>query len=417
MNVPFKPAHSPFGGSVAARILRCTASPKLIERVPAYLRKSSAYANRGLALHVATARLIERECSLDDLVGATIDNYTITRDDVENSLRPALAYAEALLDAPGAEYYLEHRVVFPGVADTFGTTDLLVRIGGTIHVIDFKFGSGVRVLALIPDGDEDVVNAQLLFYAAAARHSLPEFFAGVDNITLSILQPVVSVDPDAEMVSSVEITAAEIDEFIALYCAACAEALAESPRLARGVWCKFCAAKPICPLFTAPLLDLAQFAVPTPPAGANTAMFVPPSKDAYLQALAAGLDLVDAIRDIGKALHDQAKRALDNGDPVPGYALTAGRAARQWRDEQAVVGALIDLGFDRADVVAEAMRSPHQIELRAKARGLKIPPEFIVSARSGTSLVRAENARVPGPPSRDEIVRTFVAALAIFQTS
>ena len=73
-------------------------------------------------------------------------------------------------------------------------------------MVDFKFGAGVRVLALYPDGDEDVVNAQLMFYAAAARHSLPEFFAGVDNIVLTILQPV-SIEPDAEMVSSVAVNA------------------------------------------------------------------------------------------------------------------------------------------------------------------------------------------------------------------
>ena len=97
-------------------------------------------------------------------------------DDVENALRPAYAYVDALLDTPGAEYYLEQRVDFPTIPGAFGTADLLVRIGATVHVIDFKFGAGVRVLALYPDGDEDVINAQLLFYAAAARHSLPEIF-------------------------------------------------------------------------------------------------------------------------------------------------------------------------------------------------------------------------------------------------
>ena len=178
----------------------------------------------------------------------------------------------------------------------------IVRIGNTIYVIDFKFGAGVRVLALYPDGDEDVINAQLLFYAAAARHSLPEFFAGVDNIVLTILQPL-SIEPDAEMVSSVAVTHAELDEFIAVYRAACEEALSEAPRLERGAWCRFCAAKPICPAHTGPLLDLAQFVVPTPPA--------PPSKEAYLQLLAAGLNLVDAVKDIRTALHDQAKRALE----------------------------------------------------------------------------------------------------------
>ena len=210
---------------------------------------------------------------------------------------------------PGLSIYLEHRVVFPTIAGAFGTADLIVRIGATFYVVDFKFGAGVRVLALYPDGDEDVINAQLLFYAAAARHTLPEFFAGVDNIVLTIVQPL-SIELDAEMVSSVAVTHAELDEFIAVYRAACEEALSPAPRLERGAWCRFCAAKPICPAHTGPLLDLAQFVVPTPPPRRL-------DKAAYLQALAAGLDLVDAIKDIRTALHDQAKRALENGDTCP----------------------------------------------------------------------------------------------------
>ena len=79
----------------------------------------------------------------------------------------------------------------------------------------------------------------------------------------------------------------------------------------------------------------------------------PATKDAYLQVLADGLDLVDAIKDIGKALHDQAKAALENGDHVPGYALSAGRAERHWRDEDAAIGALVRLGFARGDVLVE----------------------------------------------------------------
>ena len=104
-----------------------------------------------------------------------------------------------------------------------------------------------------------------------------------------------------------------------------------------------------------------------------------PSKEAYLQLLAVGLNLVDAVKDISTALHDQAKRALENGDLVPGYALSAGRAERHWHDESAAIAALTGLGLTRDDVVAETMRSPKQVELRAKARGLKVPKEFIVS--------------------------------------
>jgi hypothetical protein len=396
------PAHSPFGGSVATRVLRCPASVKLVANVPAHLRKSSVYADRGTACHTAMALLLENEGSFDDLVGATIGNYTFTRDDIENALRPAYAYADALLSTPGAEYYLEQRVEFPTIAGAFGTADLLVRIGNVIHVVDFKFGSGVRVLALYPDGEEDVINGQLLFYAAAARHSLTEFFAGVEDIVLTILQPM-SIELDAEMVSTVPVTNAELDAFIALYGAACAEAFTGAPRLERGVHCRFCPARPICPAHTGPLLDLAQLTMPTPAASD------------YLQLLAAGLNLVDAVKDISNALHDQAKRALKNGDLVPGYGLSSGRTVRHWRDdERTAVAALERLGLSRDDIIAEAMRSPKQVELRAKTRGLKVPSEFIVSHPSGVALVRSENARAP-ILGRSDLVRVFSEALAAFQ--
>ena len=307
MNAPLKPVHSVFGGSVAARVLHCSASVGLVAKVPENLRRSSAHAGRGSALHSVMVPLIERECSLAEIVGEKIDSYVITHDDAENALRPVLAHVDALLDQPGAEYFPEHRVVLPDVFGAFGTCDLLVRVGDTIHVIDYKFGAGVRVLALYPDGADDVINAQLLFYAAAARYSLPEFFAGVDNIVLTILQPQ-SIEPDAEMVSTVQVTHAELDAFIAIYRAACEHALSEAPRLERGAWCRFCAAKPICPEHTKPLLDLGWFAELTP-ALADGAL-VAPSKEAYLQLLADGLNFFEAVKELRTTLHDQAKRAL-----------------------------------------------------------------------------------------------------------
>jgi hypothetical protein len=403
MNAPLEPVHSRFGGSVARRVLHCPAFVGLVEKVPAHLRRSSAYADRGTALHAAMALLLdENPPAIDDLAGRTFGDYVLTSDDVENALRPAYAYVDTLLNAPGAEFYLEHRVVFPTVAGAYGTADLVVRIGNTVHVVDYKFGSGIRVLALYPDGDEDVINAQPLFYAAGARYSTPKFFAGVNTFVLTILQPQ-SIEPDAEMVSTVQVTHAELDEFIAVYRAACAEALSEAPRLERGDWCRFCAAKPICPEFTKPLLDFAELTLPAP------------AQPDYLQVLAHILTLVDAAKDIGKAAHDQAKRALENGDQVPGYALSAGRAERHWRDdEHTAIAALERLGLRRDDIIVEAMRSPKQVELRAKARGLKVPSEFIVPTRSGTSLTRVENTNAP-VPGRSEIVRSFSEALKAFQ--
>jgi hypothetical protein len=406
MNAPAEPAHSRFGGSIAARILGCPASVRRVEEVPEYLRRSSAYAERGTALHASMVLLLDNDPpSLESFAGKTFNGYIITSDDVEIALRPAYAYAAALIDTPGAEYYLEQRVKFPSIDDPFGTADLIVRTGSTIHLIDFKFGA-LPVRALYPDGAEDILNAQLMFYAAAARHSLPAFFADVKNIVLVIVQPA-SIELDAEPISSAEITHAELDEFVAVYRAACIEALSDAPRLQRGTWCRFCPARPVCPAHTAPLLNLAQLVLPTPPLGGAS----PPAKAAYLQALADGLALFDAVKDIGTALREQAKAALENADIVAGYALTAGRAERHWRDDESTtIAALTSLGLTRDDVVAEELRSPKQVETRAKARRLKVPPELIVSHRSGVSLVRSENAHAPmrGP---GEIAQLFSAAL------
>jgi hypothetical protein len=420
MNAPLlvTPAHSKFGGSNADRIFHCRASVKLIEQVPDYLRRSTVYAQRGTALHEVMALLLaDVGLSLESFIGKTFGDYEITIDDVENALRPALAYVNPLLDTPGAEFYVEYRVTFPGIAGAFGTLDLLIRIDRTVYLVDFKFGSGVRVRALCPADDDptvDVLNAQLMFYIVAARHTNPEFFAGVDNIILTILQPM-SIEPDTEMVSSVEVTHAELDEFIAAFRAACEEALSDTPRLKRGAWCRFCAAKPICPEHTKPLLDLAQFVVPAPLQLDGLFAAPPVQKEAYLQALAAGLNLVDAIKDIRTALHDQAKAALENGDVVPGYTLSAGRAERRWRgDQNATCTALWHLGLERNDVFVEEMRSVKQVEIRAKTRGLKVPQELIVSTRSGCSLTRVENAHAP-VPQRDELMRSFSEALKAFQ--
>jgi hypothetical protein len=154
------------------------------------------------------------------------------------------------------------------------------------------------------------------------------------------------------------------------------------------------------------LLNLAQFTAPTP-LGFGGGLPAPPSREGYLQLLADGLNLIDAIKDLRTALHDQAKAALENGDAVPGYA---------WRGDErtSTIAALENLGLRRDDIIAEAMRSPKQVKLRAKARGLKVPSEFIVSTRSGTSLARVENAHAP-VLGQGELARSFSEALEAFQ--
>jgi hypothetical protein len=195
-----------------------------------------------------------------------------------------------------------------------------------------------------------------------------------------------SIEEDATLVSSAEVSCAELDSFVAAYRTACEQALSETPRLERGAWCRFCPAKPICPAHTAPLLDLAQFPIPAPPSF-NAAFATPPEKEVYLRTLADRLTLVDTVKDLRTALHDQAKRALESGDCVPG-------SARHWKDESAAIAALKGLGLAHGDVVAEELRSPKEVEIRAKAHGLKIPSESFRPAPAYSW--RGTKTRTPG---------------------
>ena len=65
------------------------------------------------------------------------------------------------------------------------------------------------------------------------------------------------------------------------------------------------------------------------------------------------------------------------------------------------------LGLSRDDVIAETLRSPKQVESRAKARGLKVPNGIDRFASLRRLAGASENARAPVPGRRDEIVAVF----------
>ena len=105
MNAPLKPAHSPLRRQ---RRGARSALPGVRRSGRESARASAQVLRLCRSRHGAPCRdgpsRSRTNVPSTSLVGETIDGYSITRDDVENALRPVLAYVEALLDAPGAEY-------------------------------------------------------------------------------------------------------------------------------------------------------------------------------------------------------------------------------------------------------------------------------------------------------------------------
>ena len=111
--------------------------------------------------------------------------------------------------------------------------------------------------------------------------------------------------------------------------------------------------------------------------------------------LADGLELVNAVKDMRTALHDQAKRALQNGRSSArlralGRPRRAPLARRERRDCRAAPASAspTTLSWKSRQCARQAGGA------RAKARDFRVSRDLIVSRCSGVSLVRIENAHV-----------------------
>jgi hypothetical protein len=150
------------GGSTAKRVIACPGSVALVDTMPP--KPSSSYADEGTLLHDTIASILERDVDPYSMVGTTYADSVLTEALVDDKLVPALRALDEVDPTGEMEYAVESRVGFGDfLPDVFGSTDLLGRLGDRAIVLDWKFGDGVAV--------EATENAQLLFYAAAARRT------------------------------------------------------------------------------------------------------------------------------------------------------------------------------------------------------------------------------------------------------
>jgi len=105
--------------------------------------------------------------------------------------------------------------------------------------LDWKFGDGVTV--------EAEENPQPMFYSAAARRTpgLEWWHEGAESLELVIIQP-----PHIRRWTT---TFARIDKFEKDLVRAVKVAKKPDAPLASGDWCRWCAAKPVCPVMTGAL--------------------------------------------------------------------------------------------------------------------------------------------------------------------
>jgi hypothetical protein len=369
------------GGSTAKRVIACPASVKLAQQMPEG-RRSSKYADEGTLCHNIMDAVLMDNRKPEEFIGTTLNDVAVTAELIEAKVLPALAALDEIDPDKRMDFECETIVGFgEALPDVFGSADLIGRVGTRAIVLDWKFGDGVDVAV------EE--NPQAMFYAAAAMRTdaAKWAFDGATEIECVIVQPTARTPVKRWLTTPARILAFERELF-----AAVRAAMGPKPAMVSGDHCRWCPAKPICPLLTG-------------------------SAERALQAQIKALDAPMIGEMLGKAdlleqwiadLRALAFQMLEQGGVVPGYKLVPKRATRQWVDPEKARAALEDAGLDQTELMETKLVSPAQAEKVLKKRKIAMPADLIVAVSSGNTLATEDDPR----PAALQIGRQLTAALS-----
>jgi Protein of unknown function (DUF2800) len=395
------------GGSTASRILNCPGSIALIASMPEQVDRPSIYATEGSALHHVLADLITTGHEPDTYLNEVIsvpgeDDIEITQELLHDCVTPAIEHFDdtILINlSPDGSVLVEQQVEFPRVGGAFGTCDLIAfdPEAKCVYIHDWKFGAGIPVKAIYPDPDDpdyEILNPQLLFYAAGARHTFPQFFPPGVEIRLSIFQPRAQNPIDRATLAIAHHD--DLDRFERGIVDAIATGTKPDAPKKLGEWCRFAPCRTICPLQLAPMLDLGEL--------------LPPEAVSKLQTpeiLSNVLQLAELLEPVIAEARRQAHEILEGGGQIPGYKLVPKRANRSWMgDEASTLRALRRLKILKAKALTYSLKSPAQIE-KLMPRGTKLPEALVAKISSGTTLARDDDPR-PSAQSLTDTMREIV---------
>lgn len=367
------------GGSSAERRINCPGSYRLEARIPE--RPSSEYADEGGMLHAAMEMALTADmqpADLDQFIGQNcgFDGLVITREHVDNKLRPALRAWHVIVDKYRIDdWFIEQKLTLEEVIQgAFGTVDVLARDeAGRLHVLDWKFGDGVYVPV---EG-----SYQLGFYAACALYDpdaeMVAFTADVSEVVLHIVQPKTGVD-ESEIARSWETHVDWVEDLIDQAAAAVEAAQRDGAPVKPGKWCRWCAAEPICPAKQAMAAD----ALSRDPASMTAV------------ELAHALEQADQLKPWVKKVFDLAQREAEGGAAIPGWKVVAKRASRVFADPDRIVKLLRRRRWKNDRIFApRELRSPAQLEKEDKDLYEKTLKQHVISKSSGLTLVRDSDKR------------------------
>ena len=277
--------HAILSASSAHRWLNCTPSVKLCE---AFEDKPSEYAAEGTEAHELC------EYKLKTALGMDADDPTpkLSRfnDEMEECANGYASYVleqvnEASKTCSDPKVLIEQRVDFSRwVPEGFGTADCVIIADGTLRVVDYKHGLGVLV--------EAEMNPQMMCYALGALEIFDALY-DISKVSMTIYQP------RRENISTFEISRDELLTWADKVLKPAAKLAFEG----KGE-----------------LLD-----------------------DIEIEVI---LSKVDELTSWASDVKDYALQSALGGKSWTGWKLVEGRANRRYTDENEVIKAVCEAGFD-----------------------------------------------------------------------
>lgn len=319
--------HALLSPSASHRWLHCPAAPRLEEGIK---DEGSDYAAEGTLAHAYCAMKLKNFLGLStdgekEEIAALQEKYG-TGEMAEYTDTYATIvlekYNAARAATPDAQLLVETRLDFSDyVPEAFGTADAIIIADGTMEVIDFKYGKGVKVSA--------VENPQMMIYALGA-YARFAFEYRIDNLRATIVQPRI------DNLSEYEITVEELTAWAANVLTPAAEKAykGEGPQTP-GAWCQFCKVKNQCRALASKCKEVVA---------------VDPKLITPEELAKDVLPMVPIVKTWISGVEDFALAQALSGVQLPGWKIVEGRSVRKITDTDSVAAVLTKNGYKQNDI-------------------------------------------------------------------
>lgn len=319
--------HALLSPSASHRWLHCTAAPRLEEGIK---DEGSDYAAEGTLAHAYCAMKLKNFLGLPtdgekEEIAALQEKYGTGEmaEYTDTYVTIVLEkYNAARAATPDAQLLVETRLDFSDyVPEAFGTADAIIIADGTMEVIDFKYGKGVKVSA--------VENPQMMIYALGA-YARFAFEYRIDNLRATIVQPRI------DNLSEYEITVEELTAWAANVLTPAAEKAykGEGPQTP-GAWCQFCKVKNQCRALASKCKEVVA---------------VDPKLITPEELAKDVLPMVPIVKTWISGVEDFALAQALSGIQLPGWKIVEGRSVRKITDTDSVAAVLTKNGYKQNDI-------------------------------------------------------------------